>query len=58
LVETIGEWSSMVAGLAGSLQDRLEKAGVDRRRIISEITKFPDFEYLEAQWRITHDEEA
>ena len=48
----------MVAGLAGSLQDRLEKAGVDRRRIISEITKFPDFEYLEAQWRITHDEEA
>lgn len=58
LVKTIGKWNSMVAGLAGSLQDRLEKAGVNRRRIISEITKFPDFEHLEAEWRITHDEEA
>ncbi len=60
LVKTIGEWNSMVAGVAGSLQDRLEKAGVNRRRIISEITKFPDFEHLEAKGRADHndDEEA
>ena len=58
LVKTIGQWNSLVAGLVGSLQDRMEKAGVDRRQIMSEITKFPDFEHLEAKGRTDSDKEA
>jgi hypothetical protein len=58
LVKKIGQWNSLVAGLVGSLQDRLEKAGVNRRQLMSEITKFPDFEHLEAKGRTDSDEEV
>jgi hypothetical protein len=56
LVKEIGRWSKMVAGFVGRLNDHLEKAGLDRRSMMSAITEFPDFEHLEADGRVGEDE--
>jgi hypothetical protein len=41
----------MIAGAVGSLKDTLESLGQDARAFESEITKYPDFEHLEAKGR-------
>lgn len=43
LVNEIGEWNNMMAGWAGRLKDALGEGA------IAEITKFPNFEHLEAK---------
>lgn len=43
LATEIGQWNSMIAGMAGQFKDAL---GDD---VVSEITKFPNFEHLEAE---------
>jgi hypothetical protein len=45
LVREIGEWNSMIAGVAGQLKDLMGNA------LNAPITKFPDFEHLEAKGR-------
>ena len=45
LAKEVGEWNEMVAAFAGQFKDIL---GDD---VVSEITKFPDFEHLEAKGR-------
>jgi len=42
LAKEVGEWNSMIAGWAGRLKDAFGD------EVVSEITKFPDFEHLEA----------
>ena len=44
LVEAIGEWNTFIAGFLGRLNDSLG----DEMRSMSEITKYPNFEHLEA----------
>jgi hypothetical protein len=45
LVETVGRWNEMIAGLVGQYRDLLGDKGV------AEITNYPDFEHLEAKGR-------
>ena len=45
LAQEVGEWNNLIAGWAGRLKDAFGKA------VESEITKFPDFEHLEAKGR-------
>jgi len=45
LGEEVGGWNSMLAGLVGTLDDALTGDGMSST---SEITKFPNFEHLEA----------
>lgn len=52
LVEEVGRWNSMIAGLVGGMKDLL--GGKDLQ---SEITKYPDFEHLEAEGRAEEREE-
>ena len=46
LVKEVGEWNAMIAGLVGGMKDLLGTKDVK-----SEITKFPNFEHLEAEGR-------
>jgi hypothetical protein len=48
LVEEVSEWNAMIAGFVGHMGDLL---GTDRREAVSEITKYPNFEHLEAEGR-------
>jgi len=43
LAGEVGQWNNMIAGWAGRLKDAFGDA------VVSEITKFPDFEHLEAK---------
>ena len=43
LAESVGEWNEMIAKFAGELKDQLGSKNVE-----AEITKFPNFEHLEA----------
>lgn len=45
LTAEIGQWNSMIAGMAGQFKDALGDG------VVSEITKFPNFERLEAEGR-------
>jgi rubredoxin len=46
LVETVGQWNTGLAGLAGLIKDRF------RGQIVAApITEFPNFEHLEAEGR-------
>jgi hypothetical protein len=45
LVETVGRWNEMIAGLVGQYNDLLGDKGV------AEITNYPNFEHLEAKGR-------
>ncbi len=45
LAREVGEWNEMIAGFAGQLKDALGA------NVVSEITKFPNFEPLEAHGR-------
>jgi hypothetical protein len=45
LVREIGQWNSMIAGIAGRFKDLIGNA------VTAPITKFPDFEHLEAKGR-------
>jgi hypothetical protein len=56
LVKEIEKWNQMIAGAVGAMKDTLEKLGEDAGPLMSEITKFPNFEHLEAKGRA--DEEA
>jgi hypothetical protein len=51
LVKEIKDWNTMIAGVVGAMKDTLESLGQDARSLISEITKYPDFEHLEAEGR-------
>ena len=44
LAKTVGQWNAMLAAFAGQLKDALGSANV-----VAPITKFPNFEHLEAQ---------
>ena len=46
LVDTVGEWNQFVAAFAGTIQDL---AGRDGATVKAPITRFPDFEHLEAR---------
>jgi len=46
LAKTVGQWNAMMAGFVGGIKDLL--GGHD---VQSEITKFPNFEHLEAEGR-------
>lgn len=46
LVEEVGQWNAMIAGFVGGMKDLLGGKAVD-----SEITKFPNYEHLEAEGR-------
>lgn len=52
LVEEVTQWNSMIAGFVGSMKDLL--GGKD---VQSEITKFPNYEHLEAEGRRDESEE-
>lgn len=43
LVAEVGDWNTMIAGWAGRLKDSFGDS------LVSEITKFPNFEHLEAK---------
>ena len=45
MVQEIGDWNTMIAGWAGRLKDAFGDG------VQSEITKFLDFEHLEAKGR-------
>ena len=45
LAREVGSWNEMIAGFAGQLKDALGNG------VVSEITKFPNFEPLEARGR-------
>ena len=45
LVETVGQWNSMLAGLVGQFKDQF--SGM----VVAPITDFPNFEHLEAEGR-------
>ena len=49
LVETVGRWNEVIAGLAGQFKDLLGE------RTQAEITNYPDFEHLEAKGRDSND---
>jgi hypothetical protein len=51
LVTEIDDWNKMIAGAVGTLKDTLQSLGHDSRSFLSEITKYPDFEHLEAEGR-------
>ncbi len=51
LVKEIEHWNQMIAGVVGTMKDTLEKTGEGTQTLISEITKYPDFEHLEAKGR-------
>lgn len=51
LVTEIENWNKMIAGAVGAMKDTLESLGQDARTFESEITKYPDFEHLEAKGR-------
>ena len=44
-------WNQMIAGFYGGFRDAIEAAGGDSRGLEAEITKFRDFETLEAEGR-------
>jgi hypothetical protein len=44
LIQEVGEWNEMIAGLAGGLKDLLEETGAS---INAPIAEFNNFEYLE-----------
>ena len=46
IAQTVGEWNTMIAGIAGQLKDQ-----IGSNQVQSEITKFPNFEHLEAKGR-------
>ena len=46
LVQEIGEWNAMIAGFVGGMKDEFGAKGIQ-----AEITKFPNFEHLEAKGR-------
>lgn len=46
LVEEVGRWNEMIAGFVGEMKDLLGGKDVE-----SEITKFPNYEHLEAEGR-------
>jgi hypothetical protein len=48
LVEEVGRWNQAIAGLAGQMKDLL---GDQRKDVQSEITRFPNYEHLEAKGR-------
>ncbi|NQU24011.1 MAG: hypothetical protein HQ567_22235, partial [Candidatus Nealsonbacteria bacterium] len=45
VVETVGWWNEMMAGLVGQYKDMLGD------EVAAEITNYPDFEHLEAKGR-------
>ena len=51
LVKEVGMWNRMIAGFYGQIRDGIEAAGGDPRSLEAEITKFRDFERLEAEGR-------
>jgi hypothetical protein len=51
LVKEIEHWNQMIAGAVGAMKDTLEKFGEPTQSLMSEITKYPDFEHLEAKGR-------
>ena len=51
LVSEIEDWNRMIAGAVGAMKDMLERLGQDGRSFESQITKYPDFEHLEAKGR-------
>ena len=63
LAQTVGQWNTMIAGFVGRMKDQLgdgsSEGGVGGAvgGIQSEITKFPNFEHLEAEGRAGEDEE-
>ncbi|MDB5292578.1 MAG: hypothetical protein JWL69_3819 [Phycisphaerales bacterium] len=53
LVEEVGRWNSMIAGFVGGMKDLIGGQGVE-----SEITRFPNFEHLEAEGRADEADET
>lgn len=56
LIEEVGNWNKMIAGLFGGMKDAISAAGEDTRALIAEITKFPNFEHLEADDRLKREQ--
>lgn len=48
LVEEVGHWNQAIAGFVGQMKDLL---GEGRKDVQSEITRFPNYEHLEAKGR-------
>jgi len=51
LMKEIEHWNQMIAGAVGAMKDTLEKLGEGTQSLMSEITKYPNFEHLEAKGR-------
>jgi len=51
LVKEIERWNRMMAGFVGAMKDKLTKPGGPARSVQAEITKFPNYEHLEAKGR-------
>ena len=54
LVEEVGQWNAMIAGFVGGMKDLIGGAADVR----SEITKFPNYEHLEADGRAGDDDSS
>ena len=53
LAREVSNWNEMVAGFVGRVNDWIGAAGQAASE--SQITKFPDFEHLEARGRVKPD---
>lgn len=51
LGKELARWNEVIAGAVGTMKDTLDPLGKDAQAIIAEITKFPNFEHLEAKGR-------
>ncbi len=52
LAKTVGQWNAMIAGFVGGVKDLL-----GGQKVQAEITRFPNFEHLEAEGRAESTEE-
>ena len=57
LTERVNRYNRLVAGFVGAMRDAVEDVGGDPGALQSEITKYPNFEHLEADQRIKKEDE-
>jgi hypothetical protein len=53
LLREVGEWNKMIAAAYGAMRDAVEPTGISPNLLQAQITKFSDFEHLEAKGRLS-----
>ena len=57
LTGQVNRHNRLIAGFVGAMRDTVENAGGNPKSLQSEITRYPDFEHLEADQRVKEEEE-